>query len=539
MAVVADLTQKSAAVYSRYLRYRFEHSLKNVAKVQEKKRAAALANFLGTPAASSFGLSVNSTFADLQAAVGITDYETWRPWIEQQKNTGQAVLTHERCERYQPTSGSTSAIKWIPYTPSFMADLNHGLFPWLGDMYRQYPGIASGKHYWSVSWVPDRFRDLVKDEVSNDLKLLDDWSQFFAKQIVAVPESVALAPTSDHTMFATLAWLLATRDLTFMSVWSPTYAFSLINSIETYQEDLVYTLRHGRWPSAMRQALQGIPSPKHPVNSKVLSGIQAFTPDALRKLWPKLALVSSWSTANSKQWAAELRNMFPHANFQGKGLWATEAVVTIPFNDAYVLSVNSHYYEFECLETGDVLLPGQLRVGQIVSPIVTTQSGLMRYRIRDQLKVTDFLHQAPCFEFLGRLDGVDLAGEKLSQPAALDILAQVSAEFDLESVSLVAVETDGLPFYTGLFAVKESVPELEAKVAEALDSALSQNFHYNLARDLKQLAPAHAICDPDAIALYESYGEHKGMVAGNIKLEALAHWRGPLPETIAERLKDC
>lgn len=60
--------------------------------------------------------------------------------------------------------------------------------------------------------------------------------------------------------------------------------------------------------------------------------------------------MSSWDTAGSKAWAEKLKEKLPSVQFEGKGLWATEGVVTIPYNDQYPLAYQSHFYEFEYLE---------------------------------------------------------------------------------------------------------------------------------------------------------------------------------------------
>jgi hypothetical protein len=62
-----------------------------------------------------------------------------------------------------------------------------------------------------------------------------------------------------------------------------------------------------------------------------------------------LALVSAWDTADAAPWAQQLKACFPQAAFEGKGLWATEGVVTIPIDGQYPLAYRSHVYEFEDL----------------------------------------------------------------------------------------------------------------------------------------------------------------------------------------------
>ena len=70
-----------------------------------------------------------------------------------------------------------------------------------------------------------------------------------------------------------------------------------------------------------------------------------------------------------------------------------------------------------------------------------------------------------------------------------------------------------------------------------LDDALQANFHYQLARNLKQLAPARCVALPGMRDIYLDQCRRRGMIEGNIKMEILQHWRGRLPEvlrTVAE-----
>src|SRR5690606_18179275 len=100
---------------------------------------------------------------------------------------------------------------------------------------------------------------------------------------------------------------------------------------------------------------------------------------AWKKLWPKLSLVSSWDTASAEQWAVQLQQRIAGVAFEGKGLWATEGVVTIPFANRFTLSYQSHFYEFILQDSQKVVPSWQLKIGDIVSPVITTGSGLIRY----------------------------------------------------------------------------------------------------------------------------------------------------------------
>jgi hypothetical protein len=242
-------------------------------------------------------------------------------------------------------------------------------------------------------------------------------------------------------------------------------------------------------------------------------------PALTRALWPRLALLSAWDSASSRPYAEALRALFPGAAFQPKGLWATEGVVSIPFDGAQPLALTSHALEFRCLATGEVLPPWRLEVGQELQPVVSGSHGLLRYLLPDRVRVTGFLRRAPCVEFLGRLGGVDLVGEKVDAALAQQVLDQLRAEGLARPVSLLAVPAgDGLPCYRLLAAPGAAgvAPEAVAARAEVL---LSRLHHYRLARELGQLGPARAEVRADALEAYHRLVGRPAGADGQVKVE--------------------
>ena len=57
-------------------------------------------------------------------------YFEWRDLIEQNQQ-GKIKLIDSKLVRFQPTSGSSEQIKFIPYTTLFLEELDHAITPWL------------------------------------------------------------------------------------------------------------------------------------------------------------------------------------------------------------------------------------------------------------------------------------------------------------------------------------------------------------------------------------------------------------------------
>jgi hypothetical protein len=514
---------------------KFERNINNVEAIQRQRLTRWLAAASRSPEGQRRGIRPDWTWEQFAAAMPVTTYADYADALNQQRATRQSVLIDSPVQRYQPTSGSTSAVKWIPYTKLFLEELDEVISAWVGDLYRLYPTQTQGTHYWSLSWIPTDMREQTSGDINDDMKLLSWGKRLLAYLTQAVPQEVAMASSSDDSLFATLAYLLADESFGFMSVWSPTFALGAMDQMVRWRVELAQVLERGQW-GARQANMPGVRCPHSPRAAALLKQWDGkLDPAFFAKVWPKLTVVSSWDTAAAAPWADRLRKMLPHAAFQGKGLWATEGVVTFPFQGRFPLSYLSHFYEFEEASTGQILAAWQLKDGQEVSPILTTGSGFARYKMADVVRVDSHLGQVPCLTFLGRNDGVDLVGEKTSATLAL----QIQAELDLRGtvpVTLLALDqsTNLAPGYCLLVecdAGTDAIP-VQRHLAEQIEKALQQNFHYRLARELGQLQPAACIALPLMREIYLDQCRERGMVEGNIKIEPLRHWKGQIPDVL-------
>ena len=142
-------------------------------------------------------------------------------------------------------------------------------------------------------------------------------------------------------------------------------------------------------------------------------------------IWPHLSLISCWADGPARAAAAVLARRCDGIAIQPKGLLATEAVVTIPFDGRHPLAICSHFFEF-VEPDGRVRLAHELQRGMEYTLLLTTGGGLYRYKLCDRVLVDDFVHDTPSLRFLGRDDRVsDLFGEKLSDGFVAGVLDQL------------------------------------------------------------------------------------------------------------------
>lgn len=493
--------------------WRFRKALNQPESTQREVLSGILGSLSHTGTGQRFGLGSGMTYKEFASAVPVTDYTFWEQDILKQKNNDENQVC-PLTERYQPTSGSTSAQKWIPYSKAFMREMDAAIQPWLGDVGLTNPAAFKGSQYWSLSWLPQEQREARPS--NDDLELLPAWKRIMLERLMAVPSAVTYTRTMEESQFATLAYLCARRDLSLVSVWSPTFWLTLLDKLTQWREPLAETLASGRW------TLPGFSSdlkcPHSGRGSKILRQYQGA--ELLEHLWPMLAIVSCWDSAGSKTWAQQVRKRHPNVKLQGKGLWATEGVITIPFQGRFPAAITSHFLEWQDLDTNKVYPTWNLRQGQMVQPMLSGGHGLLRYKLNDAVQVTGFMGETPTFEFHGRLRETDLVGEKLSATLTEQAFVQIEEKTGIRPLSMFAVRTkETTPYYLLLVRSNDVQP---ATLQRAAEEALSQVFHYKLARELGQLGPVRVRMDQSPERVYQQACVKKGMLAGDIKFEALS-----------------
>lgn len=433
------------------------------------------------------------SYDDFVQKVPVSDYADYQDLIAQQRSTKKSILCTD-VVRYEPTSGSTNARKWIPYSKSYLREINNAASVWLGSVYNEFPGVRTGTHYWSLSWLPE---DLRSQTSSDDSELFPWYQRFVIQGTMAASPQIALLKHPPSAWWATLVSLCGKEDLSLISVWSPTFLIKAVEDIKANWSEIQSALKQGRWGRFESEILTSLgPAPRRQLSGEF----------DLKKLWPSLSLISAWDSSTSESWALQIKELFPDTAFQGKGLWATEGVVTIPFEEKKALAYLSHFYEFRDLETSVILPSWQLEKGRTYQPVISTASGLLRYQLQDRLKVVDHYGDVPCFEFLGRLRSTDMVGEKMDAAWVTDLFSQNP---DWNAIALIAVRQPHA-HYVLLTTADIEIP---------IETRLLENHHYRVARELGQLQPAKLLRCSSPLDILQSL--QKSQLAGQNKIEIL------------------
>jgi GH3 auxin-responsive promoter len=453
------------------------------AHASAQPRAAQLAllrHILAENTSSEFGRAHGfdriDTLERFDARVPVRSYNQLSDWIDRAAAGEAAVLTSAPVVAFEETGGSTSGRKLIPYTQPGLAAFRAAVLPWLGDLAHERPGTFQGRAYVAISPVARAARvtagGIPVGLPSEAAYLGNDLAQAFAS-VLAVPADAADVRDVDQWRLLTLRHLVAASDLTFISVWSPTFLIGLMEALPTLAEPLLQAIHDGT---------------ADPGRARTISAALSRRPIDTQLLWPRLATLSAWADGASRPYAQRLREMFPHARLQPKGLLATEGAVTVPQRGSRygAPALTSAFLEF-IDDGGRSRLCDELRAGAGYRVVMTTPGGLYRYDLGDRVACHGYTDAVPRLEFIGRSGiATDIVGEKLSEDFVTAALDRVGGG------ACLAARATQTPFYELLIdtGVGEGLSQEDfAPQAALVEERLRRNPQYAYARALGQLGP--------------------------------------------------
>ncbi|MBK6265503.1 GH3 auxin-responsive promoter family protein [Marivirga sp. S37H4] len=438
----------------------------------------------------------------------IEEFSEMENFINDMKSGRENVLFAGKTLFFETTSGSGSTPKFIPYNTRLKKEFKAAVAVWMWDLYRTDPKIFSGKAYWSLSPALKETSTTsggISIGTGDDSAYFDPVTAFLLKQIFAVPPQLNKIQDVHEFYIQTWCYLLRASNLSFISVWSPQFLLRLMDFfVENFQQ-----IRKESGMSLARADLVW-----RAIEEKHLS---------LDLLFSGLKLISCWTQGHSKIWIKKLKEITGAVPIQGKGLLATEGVVSVPLGmNQHVLSYTSHFYEFKS-EEGKVCMADALRQGETYEVIITTGGGLYRYNTHDLVKCSGFYKSVPCLEFLGRSGNIsDLVGEKLAESSLVEIFHQALSTFP--SIEALYLYSERQQHMAGYVLVIESSTTIECdNIVRFVEEQMMTNPYYKQAISSGQLnlLKAASVDGDFTRRLTRYYQSTKGIKDGDLKLPLL------------------
>ena len=332
-----------------------------------------------------------------QNKIPIVNYEDIKEFVEREKSGESNVLLSDKIKLFELTSGSTSDVKYIPYTEKFLKSYMNGVFSWIYNLYQNNKRLFLGSSYWSVSPILKREAVTsggIRVGIEDDTSYFDKVSAFFLNKLFTVPKEIKNIQNMEDFLLITAVFLLLSENLAMISVWSPSFLMILLDFIEknhkvicqiVKSEDLGteffadknlgnkkyfqiiqkkyrklwkknrskflinYFEKYEKNILSKNDKTQNLEITEKNNENEIMAENKNLETKSGNKIvenfvdysviWEKLSLVSCWADSDSYEIFIKLKEKlnFDKKNinlkFQGKGLMSTECIVSFPLEN--------------------------------------------------------------------------------------------------------------------------------------------------------------------------------------------------------------
>ncbi len=332
-----------------------------------------------------------------QNKIPIVNYEDIKEFVEKEKVGKSNVLLSDKIKLFELTSGSTSDVKYIPYTEKFLKSYMNGVFAWIYNLYQNNKRLFLGSSYWSVSPILKREAVTsggIRVGIEDDTSYFDKVSAFFLNKLFTVPKEIKNIQNMEDFLLITAVFLLLSENLTMISVWSPSFLMILLDFIEknhrgicqiVKSEDLGteffadknlgnkkyfqiiqkkyrklwkknrskflinYFEKYEKNILSKNDKTQNLEITEKNNENEIMAENKNLETKSGNKIvenfvdysviWEKLSLVSCWADSDSYEIFIKLKEKLNpnkkniNLKFQGKGLMSTECIVSFPLEN--------------------------------------------------------------------------------------------------------------------------------------------------------------------------------------------------------------
>ena len=518
------------------------NAAKNPHEMQRVVLKRILSSHEGTRFAREHGISGRISVSEFQERVPIQDYESLRPYIEKQEQTGESWLNPTQPVMYNVTSGTTGLPKYLPVLQETLNGIRKTQRVATYVQYQTNPVGFQGKIFGIVGPAVEGHMDSGTPYGSASGRLYKGAPRV-AQAKYALPPEVFEVEDYEAKYYAILRFALTHRDITYVTTANPSTLLKLLDVLGRNRQRLLDDIHHGtvsaeiRFSLETRRVLERFCRP-NPDRARELRELFERDPEpAFHRLWPYLQIVATWTGGSCGIAIETLKRKLPEKiTLIGLGLLASELVATVTINaktNEGLPTFWENFFEFvevDKYESGksEFLTLDQVQQGKNYYLFVTTPAGLFRYSMHDIVRVVGRFHSTPTLEFLQKGTGVtNVTGEKLYENQVLAAMktAEKHLAFRSRFFQLLADESTSR-YLLYLEADAVPVPAVDA-IANELDTQLSKvNMEYSAKRASGRLGlPEVYLLEPGTFDQYKQHLIAQGRRESQLKVSALQYVR--------------
>ncbi len=444
--------------------------------------------------------------AEYARRVPLTDFESYRDLVDRIADGEQNVLTREPVKYLGVTSGTTGRGKLVPVTKSAQsAIIAHMMLTPAGVLAQRFPAREAGPAVLMLSsTLPQVSKGGIPIGTATAAGM--DRMKGVAELFWSSPLPVTRVRHQPLAVHLHVLYALARRNLAGLTA---PFLSSVLDFFQTLEAD---------WPLLCDELERGRVA-KHPELDEALSAQLSLRPDRARaaevraaceaglegiarRLWPNLKMIVGVMGGSFRVYEPATRRYLGGLPIHSPIYACTEALLGVslePESTRYALVPESCYFELIPLEEAEADEPStltlrQAEVGGAYELVLTTRSGLYRYRLGDVVRVVGRQGRAPVVEFSHRRGQLlDVASEKTSERAMGEAVLETARQLGVELLDFsTRADLESRPNRYEVFVeLTPEAPQSARRDAQRiLDEALgAENPGYAILRRSQRLGP--------------------------------------------------
>lgn len=479
---------------------------------------------------------------EFQRKVPLTVFEDYEESITRQIQGEENVLTAEKPVFYCISAGSTGTPKYLPIT---VEDVRQHHFyedgVVIGGIREYFADLRWDEIFGCTFELGEFFRTYMEDGTPNGVRsgIYFRYAQengTFSVDSCCVPWEVFFPEKIEDLLYVKVRFALERADVTGIHGVFAHKMLRTFRFIEKNWDLLLDDMEYGKVSSAFgiskewEEFLLRMLSP-NPARAAYLRRIsrQDLKDGMLRKIWPSLKYLRVIGGSLFQIYTEELRIYAKDVPMHFFAYAASESYLGVAAQmecpDAYVLLADTCYYEFlpmednsgkekEDRENAARPVPfWEAEAGKEYELIITTLSGLYRYRLGDVVEIVGWQGQAPVVRVCYRLgQGLNLADENMNMYQMQSAVEDFCRKFSVSAVEYCfSGDCSGEGPCYRLFMEMDG--ELPGDAGEKLDACLCEaSLGYKGARNLGELEVAQVTQVP--LETFQAYEQNKSRDGG-------------------------
>ncbi len=466
--------------YMQFLRWTYWRQFRNALRSPWATQRRLLLDLLARNRDTEFGRQHRfgkiESYEEFTAAVPVQNYESLRPYIEEQERSSVTALNAEQPVMYALTSGTTGMPKLIPVLEDTLDNFKRSQSV---HSYRQFvaePKAYGGKQLFIGSPAVEGHLDSGTPYGSTSGNVIKTLPKPVRDKLL-LPDEVFTIEDYDLKYLTILRLALPHRDVTSMGTANPSTFLKLHAVLQDRRQLLMEDIAEQtfRFLDRLATDVRSAIMPRLNCTADRIEELRQILGEpqpTFVNLWPNVRLLTTWTGGSCGTALGALTKLLPaETRIAELGYLSSEFRGTITVDLARNLgapTIHENFFEFVERDAWDAGHPKfhtieQLEQGSEYYIVVTTGAGLYRYFMNDIVVVTGLFESTPTIQFLRKGKGVtSITGEKLYENQIAQAVQSACDELDT-----------AFEFFMMLADARQSVYRLivECAAAPALSAA--------------------------------------------------------------------